>query len=322
MEETKACLSCYALNGAGGAEPIELSAVTPEDGRTIWIHLNGKHADTKKFLTDQLHLDPLFTRSLLAEETRPRLEEQDGKALLILRGLHHNPGPAPEDLVSIRLWLDEKRIISVSRRKARAISDLEERLKLARGPKNVGDFIAALCICLNDGIEPAIDELEGHITALEDISLDTPQSAMRNDIAAARKQATLFRRNISPQRDVAARLLRSDIGWLAAPDKWLMQDCYDRLTRFLEDLETMRDRTQILHDELSSALSARLNKNLYLLSVITVIFMPLSFISGLLGMNVEGIPGAHAPYAFLVVCALTVAIALGQVWLFKRLKWF
>jgi zinc transporter len=322
MEDTRACLLCYALDGAGGAAPIELSGVQADDDRMIWIHLNGKHADTRKFLKDQLALDPLYVRSLLAEETRPRLEEQTDNALLILRGIDFNPGPKPEDLVSVRLWISGRQIVSVSRRKARAVSDLDERLRNKHGPRTPGEFIAMLCVCLNDGIEPAIDELEDGITRLEDQSLENPTEELRNDIAATRKQATLFRRNIAPQRDVISRLLHSSLGRLNSDDKWLVQDSFDRITRFLEELDTMRERSQILQDELHSALSSRLNKNLYLLSVITVIFMPLSFLSGLLGMNVAGIPGAQDPWAFAVVCGIAVLIALAQVYLFKLLKWF
>lgn len=321
MEETKSCLFCYALDGQGSGRTADLSSVAPGDTRLIWIHLNGRHPDAKKFLRDQLHLDPLIAKSLLAEETRPRLEEIGQNALIILRGINFNPGPTPEDLVSIRLWISQNLIVSVGRRKSRAIADIDDRIRQNRGPKRVGEFIAMLCSSLNDGIEPAILELEVNIDKLEEISLENPDAYLRNDIATMRKQATLFRRHMSPQRDAINRMQISQQGWLLAADKWFMQDNSDRILRFLEDLDAIRERSQILQDELYSALSSKLNKNLYVLSVITAIFMPLSFLSGLLGMNVEGIPGAKSPFAFAVVCGITVLIVTAQLALFKRLKW-
>ncbi len=321
MEETKACLLSYVLDGNGGGAVVDLATITPEDPRFIWIHLNGRHADAKKFLRDAVGLDPLIIRSLVAEETRPRLEVVNDKTLIMVRGINFNPGPAPEDLVSIRIWIDRNRIITVGRRKARAVADIDDRIRHNRGPRRVGEFVSLLCAHLNEGIEPALNELEINIDKLEEISLENPDAKLRHDIAAVRKQATLFRRHMGPQREVFNRLQGLDQPWLTPADKWSMQDNNDRMTNFLEDLDSIRERSQILQDELYSALSAKLNKNLYVLSVITVIFMPLTFVSGLLGMNVEGIPGAKDPYAFIIVCGLIVALAAGQLWIFRKLKW-
>lgn len=321
MEETKACLLSYALDGQGGGQVVDLATVGPEDTRFIWIHLNGRHADAKKFLREQLKLDPSIVRAMLAEEMRPRLEEMGPGTLLMLRGINFNPGPTPEDLVSTRLWISGNQIVSVGRRKSRTIADLDDRIRHGRGPKRLGEFVAMLCASLNDGIEPALDELEEATDRLEAQSLENPDAGLRNNIAAIRKQATLFRRHISPQRDVYNRLQYGQQVWLAAADKWLMQDNNDRMMRYLEDLDALRDRAQILQDELSSALSTKLNKNLYVLSVITAIFMPLGFFSGLLGMNVDGIPGAHDPFAFATACGIAILIAIVQVFIFKRLKW-
>ncbi|MDE1153031.1 MAG: zinc transporter ZntB [Micavibrio sp.] len=321
MEETKACLLSYVLDGQGGGQVADLATITPDDPRFIWIHLNGRHPDTKKFLKEQVGLDPLIIRSLVADETRPRFEDMGDKALIMVRGINFNPGPTPEDLVSIRIWVSGNRVITVGRRKSQAIADIDDRLRHGRGPKRLGEFITMLCAFLNEGIQPALDELEINIDRLEDISLESPDAKLRHDIAAVRKQATVFRRHMAPQREVFNRLRATPLEWLTPADKWSMQDNNDRMTNFLEDLEALRDRSQILQDELYSALSAKLNKNLYVLSVITVIFMPLTFISGLLGMNVEGIPGAKDPLAFIIVCFLMVMIAFGQVMIFRRLKW-
>lgn len=321
MEETKACLFSYTLDGNGGGHVVDLSLVTSEDPRLVWIHLNGRHPDAKKFLKEQLHLDPLIIKSLLAEETRPRLEEVGDNALIILRGIHYNPGPAPEDLVSVRLFVSKQRIVSVGRRKSKSIADIDQRLADRRGPKTAGEFVAMLCNSLHDSIEPVIQNLYDTTDSIEDKSLENPDAAMRGDIALIRKQSILFRRHMAPQKDVISRLRNAEMEWLSVSDKWYLQDNHDRITRFIEDLDAIRDRSQILQDELSSALSSRLNKNIYVLSVITAIFMPLSFLSGLLGMNVAGIPHADHPMAFLTVCALAALVVLTEITLFRRLKW-
>lgn len=322
MEDTRACLHCYVLDGDTSGAPLELSALSADDPRLVWIHLNGRHSDTKKFLKEQLQLDPMIVRVLLAEETRPRIEETEHGTLIMLRGLNHNPGPEPEDLVSMRLWVTQKRIITVSRRRAKAISELDDRIRSLRGPKNIGEFLAMLCGCLNDGIEPALQNLEDTLDTLEDAAGAAPDAHLRQDLTGVRQQATLFRRHIAPLRDVVARLQQTEIFKLSKADRWHMHDNHDRLTRFVEELDATRERCQILQDGIDSALSARLNRNLYILSVITVIFMPLTFLSGLLGMNVAGIPGAAYPHAFLTVCGITLVLVIAQILIFRRLKWF
>lgn len=322
MEDTRACLHCYVLDGETSGTPLELAALAADDPRLVWIHLNGRHSDTKKFLKEQLQLDPMVVKVLLAEETRPRIEEAEHGTLIMLRGLNHNPGPEPEDLVSMRLWIANRRIITVSRRRARAISELDDRIRSLRGPKNTGEFLAMLCGCLNDGIEPALQNLEEGLDDLEDKASTTPDAHLRQDLTGIRQQATLFRRHIAPLRDVVGRLQQMDSLQLSKTDRWNMHDNLDRLTRFVEELDATRERCQILQDGIDSALSARLNRNLYILSVITVIFMPLTFLSGLLGMNVAGIPGAAAPGAFLTVCGIALVLVIAQVLIFRRLKWF
>lgn len=322
MEDTRACLHCYALDGHGGGAALDLSALAADNPQLVWIHLNGRHPDAKKFLKEQLQLDALVVKSLLAEETRPRLEETDHGTLIMLRGLNHNPGPEPEDLVSIRLWVTDQRIITVSRRRAGAVSELEERLRMQRGPKKTGEFLAMLCNCLNEGIEPALQNIEDDLDKLDEAAADAPDARLRSQLANVRKQATVFRRHISPLRDVVTRLQQAEHLGMTKTDRWNMHDNLDRLTRFVEELDATRERSQILQDEIYSAMSARLNRNLYILSVITVIFMPLTFLSGLLGMNVEGIPGAGHPLAFGIVCGLALLLVIAQIFIFRRLKWF
>lgn len=322
-DDGKHILFCATLDGAGGAAPCDAHNLPPaETGRASWLHLNGNHPETKKFLRDALQLTPHIIRTLLAVETRPRYEEMGDGTLIIMRGINHNPGPTPEDLVSIRLWTDGHRIITIGRRKSRAIADLQEKIAQNYGPRRVGDFIAFLLAALGDSIEPSIQDIEDTLESLEQKSLEDPQSTLRHAIAEVRKTAAQFRRHLAPQRDMQSRLSHADRPWISPAERWQLQDSFDRTLRFIEDLDALRMRCEILQDELASALSTQQSKNLYLISVITVIFMPLSFLTGLLGMNVQGIPAASHPWSFWMICGVALFITAAQVLLFRRFKWF
>tara|TARA_B110000977_G_scaffold28357_1_gene36313 strand:+ start:288 stop:1151 length:864 start_codon:yes stop_codon:yes gene_type:complete len=287
------------------------------------VHLDINEASSKKWADAELaFLDPLTLDALFAEETRPRILEFDTGTLLILRGVNLNADAEPEDMVSIRLWIDSSRIISVRKRRLKAVTDLRERIEAGVGPHNAGDFITQLTSRLFERMEPVFTELDELLDDAEERVMEAADTKYRSQITDIRKQAIVFRRYIAPQRDVIAALRVSDMPWLSELHKRRLQESLDRVIRYIEDIDTIRERAQIVKDELTNALSDKMNKNLYLLSVIAAVFLPLGFLTGLLGINVGGVPGVDDPSAFWVFSGfLSVVVAL-QILLFKRWKWF
>jgi zinc transporter len=100
-----------------------------------------------------------------------------------------------------------------------------------------------------------------------------------------------------------------------------LQEAHNQLIRYLEDIDTIRERAQIVKDELSNILADKMNKNMYLLSIVAALFLPLGFFTGLLGINVGGMPGADNPSAFWVVSFVCAFFAVAILGLFKYLKW-
>ena len=101
-------------------------------------------------------------------------------------------------------------------------------------------------------------------------------------------------------------------------DRSRLREATERLTRFGEELDALRDRSKVMHDQIADARAELLNRNMMVLSAVTAIFLPLGLITGLLGINVGGIPGANNSAAFLIVSALLLLLALGQLVLFRR----
>ncbi|MDB2376424.1 zinc transporter ZntB [Gammaproteobacteria bacterium] len=287
------------------------------------MHLDINEASSKKWADAELtFLDPLTLDALFAEETRPRILEFDTGTLLILRGVNLNADAEPEDMVSIRLWIDSSKIISVRKRRLKAVTDLRERIEAGVGPHNAGDFITQLTSRLFERMEPVFTELDELLDDAEERVMEAADTKYRSQITDIRKQAIVFRRYIAPQRDVIAALRVSDMPWLSELHKRRLQESLDRVIRYIEDIDSIRERAQIVKDELTNALSDKMNKNLYLLSVIAAVFLPLGFLTGLLGINVGGVPGVDDPSAFWVFSGfLSVVVAL-QILLFKRWKWF
>jgi len=267
-------------------------------------------------------LDSLIAEALTADETRPRCESIDDGLLLSLRGVNCNPGSEPEDMVSVRLFCTAERIISTRRRQLLSISDLVQSLERGDGPRTGGELTAMLAerliermIDVINGLEERIDDME------ENIILEMGQES-RGNILDLRREIIMLRRYIAPQRDAMNKLSAADAAWLSKKNKLQLRESSDTITRHVEDLDSARDRASVAYEELSSRLSEQMNSRMYVLSLVAGLFLPLGFLTGLLGVNVGGIPLADDPLGFLEVVIFMIILIVIQVIVFRRKKWF
>lgn len=315
-------LHAYALSEKSFALNEDQVSKFLSDDSLAWVHLDATHDDTHDWLKQNVsYLDHFILDALLAEETRPRITEFNDGILVILRGVNLNENAQPEDMISIRLWIDAHRIISVQMRCLRAVNDVAVSLKENRGPKTSGDFLNAIATRLFSRMEPVLSELDERTDSIEEVIIDKPDVTCRHEIVDIRKKAILLRRYIAPQKDVLSALRNIDLPWIETKHKRGFQESQDRVTRYVEDLDAVRERAQIVKDELANIMADRMNKNMYVLSIVAAIFLPLGFLTGLLGINVGGMPGAESDIAFWIVCAICAGFGIGLVALFKMLKW-
>ena len=313
MTETDGLVCAYVL--AGKDREVDWSYVEswrPESG-PLWVHLNRKAPDTRRWLESESGLDPITCEALLADETRPRTLSADDALLLILRGVNLNPGADPEDMVSVRLWADADRVITMRGQHVMAIEDIRESLAAGRGPTATGDFVAFLTARLVDRMSPVIDGLEERLDELEEDLLNEQSRELRTQLGQIRREAVALRRYLAPQRDVLSRLSRERLPWLTDMNRARLREDWDRTTRYVEDLDATRERAAVTQEEIAVRLQDRMNRTMYVLSLVAAIFLPLGLITGLLGINVGGIPGTESESAFIVVCALLVVIALVEL---------
>ncbi|MGH1351881.1 MAG: zinc transporter ZntB [Methyloligellaceae bacterium] len=325
MTNPNGVLYACTLDGNGNGHPLDEASMSEKvsSDELTWVHLDANSEAAQKWLRSEIpYLDSIIVDALLAEETRPRILEFEKGVLMILRGVNLNEDAQPEDMVSIRLWVDGSRIISVRRRRLKAVIDIQKRLENGTGPKNSGDFVTALTARLFERMEPVFTELDEKLDDLEEEVMEVPEAGERQKIIILRKQAIIFKRYIAPQKDVISYLRTSDQEWLDVMHKRRLQESLDRVIRYIEDLDAIRERAQIVNDELDKSLAEKLNTNMFVLSVLSAIFLPLGFLTGLLGINVGGIPGAEHPYAFMIFIGILCVIVAVQIWWFKKLKWF
>ncbi|WP_237066483.1 zinc transporter ZntB [Microbulbifer guangxiensis] len=316
-------IHAYLLDGQGGGRYMDWSGVEqwePSQG-ALWLHFDYSQAPVRHWLEQQGDLDPLVAEALLTEETRPRTLPLGEGLLIALRGVNLNPQSQPEDMVSIRLWVDEHRIISTRKRRLLSVGDLLQSLEAGRGPHGTDDLLVSLTDLLVWRMSDTVEGFENTIDELEDRLLGTDTRGLRTELAQLRKQTITLRRYLAPQREALSRLLVEKVDWFDEGCRIRLREVSDRLQRHIEDIDAVRERAAVTQEELLSRNSEQLNSRMYVLSVVAAIFLPLGFLTGLLGINVGGIPGSDNPNAFLLFTGILVVAVVLQILVFRWRKW-
>lgn len=322
MPETNGLVYGFRLDGKGGGTEVGWDgAGTVPDAGLVWLHLDFDHPEARRWLEEESGVPAVVVEALLTDETRPRSVPVQNGLLVILRGVNLNPGSDPEDMVAVRLWIEPHRVISMRRREIMAMHDLRAAVQAGVGPMDAGDLLVAVADRLLERMAPVLTEMDDQVDALEDEVLTAGSYELRSKIGGLRRDAIAMRRYLAPQRDAMARLLTERASWLGEAHRMQLRELGDRVTRYVEDLDSARDRAAVTQDELNSRIAEQMNKTMYVLSIVAGIFLPLGLLTGLLGINVGGIPGTNNPMAFTIVCALLLVVAAIQVWIFRRFKW-
>lgn len=285
-----------------------------------WVHADGWREDAHMVAARCDDMPQAALSALLAQETRPRCTLMAHGALVNLRGLGSVEDGGGDPLVSIRLWAEHARVISVSYRPLAALEPVILRM-LAGEIRDPGDLIAALAQEITEALDPEIAELGDDLDEIESALIGLAPAEVRHQVSEIRATAIGYRRFIAPQRQALERLSTADVAWLEPEDRLHLQEAADRCARMAEELEAVRERSALAHEELTDLRAEHMNRQALIISVVALVFLPLTFLTGLLGMNVDGIPYAHEPWAFWGVVGVCAAIAAAISGWFAATHW-
>jgi len=286
----------------------------------IWLHIDGMQDDVDALLAQVADIPEPAISALKAQETRPRCASFGHGALVNLRGLGDPSAIDGDPLVSVRIWAQSRLAISLSYRQLGVLDRLTEQMAAGRFA-DPGDLIAATAIEITEALDPDIADLGDALDLIESSVLEEGKSGERHRVADLRSTAIAYRRFLSPQRQALERLMVLQESWLEPDDRMHLQEAADRCARMVEELEAVRERSALVHEALTDLRAEHMNRQALVLAVVALIFLPLTFVTGLLGMNVVGIPFAQEPWAFWGVTLFCLAVGgLVAIW-FKATHW-
>lgn len=317
-------LHAYHISADGQAMKIpqaELGQPRAEGDGYDWYHLQRSDPTIQAVFDADIYLDKIAERTLLAEDSRPRTILRDKDVLLNLRGVNLNPGAKPEDMIGIRFFVQPTRIVSVEKRPLKATRDIAKRLLTQPAPPTPGGFISNFAQAMIDRMSPTITSLNEEVDELEERIETGDTEAARPMVTELRRQSIMLRRFLAPQRDALNSLSQQKLPWITSDDQLRLRDAADQATRVTEELDAVRERCAIVKDQLTDLRAEQMNNNMMILAVVSAVFLPLGLISGMMGINVGGMPWTEDGMGFWYVTTIVIGIGIIQMIIFKLMKW-
>ncbi len=317
------------------ADPaIETAAATlADERRVVWLHLQGLPSPQQlQSLKQAWGLHPLALEDVLHRGQRAKAETYDAHQFVILnlvqreRDSDGEGGACRVDQLS--LFLGRNFVVSINDGASDVFEPVRQRLRANGKIRRLGaDYLLyALLDTIVDSGFPLLDDLGDELETLEDeILLDADQEA-RNKLHYAKRELVVMRRAWWPQREAIASLMRGDASFIHESTRVYLRDCHDHSVVIIDFVETYREMASSLLDVYLSAVSQRMNNVMKALTIVATIFLPLTFITGLYGMNFDtdsrfNMPELHWRYGYLYVLGMMSAVVAGMLWYFRRKRW-
>jgi len=318
-------LFARVLDGVGAGRSLDWDDARQwqpaKPGEVLWVHLCRNRPGVEEWL-EQLGIPEPTRELLVSDRTRPRAFREGNTLVATLRGINFNPGAEPEDMLSMQLWCDGTRLLTLRRhplqtpRRVLAMIDRREA-----GPTDAGALITELTEAMITRMNRSIVDMNEHLDALEEQEQDGDAEEMLEKIAVIRRNCLGLKRHMGPMHEALEAISRYAPDWFEQHDRREIAESIDRLRRYLEDLDISKESAVVLMDDIRGRSIARNEQATYLLTIVAGIFLPLGFITGLLGINVGGVPGVEDADAFWIVVGLCCAIMAAQLVLFWKWKW-
>jgi zinc transporter len=304
----------------GGAQKVAIKEALSGGEVMVWVHLTTTTEHAQNWLRDEAKLPDYVIDPLTAQETRPRCDALDDGAFVNLRGRTEEQLDPSDMLASVRIWAAKGRIISVTRKHLLA-TDTVEREVVAGRVRDPGDLITAFATAITADLDPVVADLGDDLDDCEQ-QLDASQVfSLRKNVTRVRVEAINYRRFLNPQRAALEKLASLPGDWLGADDRAHLAAAADRAARMAEELEAIRERSSLMHEALTDLRAEQLDQRGLVISIAAMVFLPLTFLTGLYGMNVEGLWLAKEPWAFDAIVGLCAVIAASVTGWFVARHW-
>lgn len=298
--------------------------LNPASNTFVWVDLAAPSIPEFLILSDTFVFHPLSVEDARAELHYPKIEAYDGYLYAILHGIAYQSAEEEFSTHDVDFFVGSNYLVTVHNGHSRSIAELHENA--IRNPKIMGEGPVALFHRIVDAMVdhygPEVQKLEDRLDELESAAFDNPTPEVIRSILNEKRRVGGLRRIIMPQRDVMARLARRDFIDISTDMSFRFRDVYDHLQRLSDDASMFQDRITGILDAYLTNVSNKLNEVMKVLTIVSTVFMPLTLVSGIYGMNVHlpQFPGSDAAQ-FWWVAGILIAIIGVMLAFFRSRRW-
>ena len=323
FSDTTGLVCGYRVDADGTMEDIawaDMDTALLHEDSVVWLHFNQCDVRAKAWIEACPRIPAPAKAILLGSDAHMRIEAAGNGLAGVVGDLHHEFAEKPDQLDVLRLYLDNGCLISARRQPLHAIDKLRRQigggLKVERPIVLITQFLHHVTDTLGD----LIVELGDTVDDIEDAILAEGTTSQGPELGRVRRVSARLRRHMVPQQHALLGLLSRMPQWIGGGDATGLRTAIERLGSLGHDLDLVQERARLLQDQLSNRLMEATNKNLYVLSIVTTIFLPMTLVTGVFGMNLGGLPAQQDPWGFWYGMMIMVAFGAVTLVLLKRRK--
>ena len=290
-----------------------------------WININGLHdVDIIEKVGQHFDIHPLTREDIVSTGQRPKVEDFESYLFVVLKMLTFDEAAAHISSEQISLILGEHYLLTFQEQKGDMFDPVRQRIRQAKGRirRSGCDYLAyALTDAVVDHYFGVLEKLGEKIEALEDELLKEPSAQTLETTHRLKREMLYFRKQVWPLREVLNSLVKDQSHLIAETTQVFLRDVYDHTIQVIDTIESLRDLLSGLHDLYLSTISNRMNEVMKVLTIMATIFIPLTFIAGIYGMNFEFMPELKWKWSYPLLWGVLVAIFVSMLFWFKRKRW-
>jgi zinc transporter len=302
ISDDRGLICGFLLSPHGGMERLEweeaIAALNQTDGSPVWVHFNLNDSRARNWIETCDRLPPSAQSLFLASEPRIQTESTSNGFMAVLGDLHYEFDTDSDELGVLRLYVDQQCVISGRRQPLKAIDRLRRELINGLPLDTPIHLLDHFLQHLTEMFSSVVTDRSDRIDDIEDRIFKAHFQSERGALGQIRRLLTRLHRQVRANRHALFNLVARLPHWCRDTDELLLRRNIERLDAVVQDLELVQERARLLQEEIAGRLEEAVNRNLYVLSIVTTIFLPITLISGIFGMNIGGLPWTEDPQGY------------------------
>ena len=310
----------YLIDPASAARPIDADAAlrrltTPfPDTAFVWLHFNLAHTGALPWLKTHTGLSDAFYEMLVEGTHSTRIERDEQALIAVINDVHFDFSFEPSDISTLYTHVEQRLVVTARKQPLRSVDKLREAVKGGQPLRSAAELLEHLMRAQADVLVDIVRGATERVDRIEDELLANRLDQRRARLGALRRLLVRLQRLLAPEPAALFRLLQHPPAWMAELDVQALRQASEEFSVVLRDMAALQERIKLLQEEIAAQVVEATNRSLFVLTIVTVLALPINIIAGLLGMNVGGVPLAQHAHGFWIVVAIVATFTTIAGW--------